>query len=218
MRRLEILKGISALGILGTTYNAYFDLLAIPRLYELHLALSLLCVLLFLVGLYHDQLSRRLMQKAREEAQESFRLDPQASRDLLFREGLIGFLLFLPVIPSLLKFPEQPYLGLSLFLFPLHGLLRGYRMKWMKGLYLVIGSERIAFPLRSTRSIRFTEIQKVAVKYEHLYFILKNDSVETFPLDHLPPNDKGNALRSLGEKMKEKGIKGSDTVQELDFS
>jgi hypothetical protein len=214
MKRLEFFKGIVALSVLATAYNAHFDLIQVPKRADVHLAISFLCVLLFLAGLYHDRLSSRLLRRVRAEEHDAYPMGQKAASDLLFREGLIGLLLFIPVIPALLSFPAEPYLGLSLFLFPLHGLIRAYQTKWLKGMELLIGKERLAFPLRSTRSVRYDELREVALKYEHLYLILKDDRVETLPLDFLSDN-KEHALERLAERLKENGIKGHEALYEL---
>lgn len=213
MKRLEFLKGITALAILATAYNTHFDLIRIPKKEELHIALSVLCFLLFLLGLYHDRLSRQTRLRTLRTDHRVFPYGRQASQDLLFREGLIAFLLFIPVIPALLRFPEQPYLGLALFLFPLHGMIRGYRIQRMLDMELLIGEDRVAFPLRSTRSILYQELRRVEIKYEYLYFILKDDRVECLPLEFLAER-KQEALDLLGEKLASEGISGSEQFHE----
>ncbi len=217
MKSLEYLKALCALSILASTYNTHFELLELPRVQDIHLGISLLCVSLFLIGLYHDHLSHKLVEKARLQEHRSFPLAPRAANELLFREGLLGFLFFIPVIPALLRFPQAFYLGLSLFLFPLHGLIRGFRTKGMKGMQLIVASDRFVFPLRSHRSIRYEDLKRVVVKYEHLYFVLKDNRVETFPLEFLPENSE-EALKSLSERLKAHGVKGNGSVQELFLS
>lgn len=214
MKGLEYLKLLSALAILASTYNTHFELLQIPRIQDVHLGLSLLCVSLFFIGIYHDHLSRQLMEGARQQEHSSFSLSPRAASEILFREGLLSFLLFLPVIPALLRFPQASYLGISLFLFPLHGLIRAFRTKWMKGMKLIVASDRFVYPLRSNRSIRYQDLQRVLVKYEHLYFVLRDGRVETFPLEFLPEKNE-EALRSLSERLIANGVKGGEAVQEL---
>ncbi len=219
MKRLEILKGVAALSVLAIAYNSYFDLIDLPRREDLNLALSILCTLLFLAGLYHDHLSRKMLRSARKKGSRSFSVSRKGIRDQRFREGLLIFLFFIPVIPALLSFPSQPYLGLSLFLFPLHGIVRSYRAQKMKGAELIVAPDRIAFPLRSTRSVRFEDLDRVALKYEHLYFIFKDGKVETLPLNLLPPDKtvEQEALGFLGEQLQKAGVKGSEGIQELAF-
>lgn len=214
MKRLEILKGLAALSVLATAYNTHFDLIGIPRLWELHLALSFLCILLFLAGVYHDQLSRKLMEQAQREEHRSYDLNPLAAQELIFREALIAFLLFIPVIPALLRFPGEPYLGLSLLLFPVHGLIRSIRTRAMKGMSLIIGEHSFAYPLRSTRSIRYEELDRIEVKYGELFFIRKDGRVDTFPLEFLSEG-RERAIEHLQERLASYGVKGSGALQEL---
>lgn len=214
MKRLEILKGLAAFLALVSTYNAHFDLIQVPRIQDVHIALSLLCSLLFLTGLYHDRLSRRMMARARDKEHEAFPMSRRASDELLFREALIGFLFFIPVIPALLIFPNAPHLGLALFLFPMHGMIRAYRTKRMTGMQLIVGDDRIVYPLRSNRSILYEEIKRVDIKYDYIYFIRKDHRVETLPLEFLP-DEEGRAWGRLSERLGAYEVKGSEKLQEL---
>lgn len=217
MKRLEILKGLVAFAVLASSYNSYFDLIEVPKLREVHVALSLLCFLLFLTGLYHDHLSRRMMIRARDTEHEAFPMTRKASDDLLFRESLIGFLLFIPVIPALLSFPNEAHLGLATFLFPMHGMIRAYRTKRMTGMQLIVGEDRIVYPLRSNRSILYEELKRVEVKYDHIYFIRKDHRVDTLHLEFLPEED-GRAWDRLSERLGAYEVKGSADLQELGAS
>lgn len=214
MRRLEFLKGVAALTVLATAYNNIFDVVEIAKGYEFNLALSFLCAFLFLAGIYHDKLSREVLKQAQNEGYQSYPVSRDGIRDLIFREGLLSFLFLIPVVPALHSFPTQPQLGLSLFLFPLHGAVRIFRSQKMKGTELVIGPDRIAYTLRSTRSVHYEDLDRVAVKYEYVYFILKNERVETLPLEFLPENKK-DILGHLAERLKANGVKGGNAVQEL---
>lgn len=214
MGRLELLKGLAAFTVLAAAYNHYFGLIEIARSYEIHLALSFLCTLLFLTGIYHDRLSHQVMKRAQKEGSRSFPVSPEGIRDLLFREGLLSFLFFIPVVPALLSFPAQPHLGLSLFLFPMHGAIRMFRSQRMKGTGMIIGPDRIAYSLRSTRVVHYEDLDRVAVKYEHLYFILRDGKVETLPLEFFPVKKK-EPIQLLADQLQANGIKGGEAVQEL---
>lgn len=213
MKRLELFKAIAALTVLASSYNSYFDLLEIPRRWDVHLALSLLCTSLFLIGLYHDQLGRKLLRKAKEVEHIRFPMTRRASSELLFTEGLLTFLFAIPVIPVMLSFPEEPHLVLSVLLFPLHGLIRCYRTRYLKNLELIIGQNGLVITLRSALSIRYQDLKRVELKYEHLYLVLKDKRVRTLPLDFLEDEGK-EALGALKERFKEMGIRGAESLQD----
>lgn len=212
MKRLELFKAFTALTVLASAFNTHFDLLRISRQWELHLALSLICSSLFLIGLYHDRLGRRLQRTAKEEEHLRFGMTRKAAKELMFTEGLLTFLFAIPVIPTMLSFPGEPHLGLSVLLFPLHGLIRCFRTRYLKNLELILGENGMVITLRSPLFIQYKELRRAEFKYEDLYLILRDNRVRSLPLAFLQEEGK-EALKILGQRLKEKGIEGADELQ-----
>lgn len=213
MRSLDLLKGAVALLIIGSVFNEHFDLLPIPHLADVHISISILCFALFSVGLYHDRLSRSLMKQSKSGAHHRYAMVPHAGKELLFREGLTTFLLAIPVIPTFYHFPREIHLGMGVLLFSIHGLIRCLRFYRGDNLELVLAEDRISFTLRSARSILYQNIREVKVKYEHIYFILKDGRVEDLPLAYFDGNGKG-IMETVRKKLEEKGVKNKLPLQE----
>lgn len=213
MRSLDLLKGAVSLLILGSVFNEHFDLLTIPRLSDVHVAISALCFALFSIGLYHDRLSRSLMKRSKSSAHHRYGMARIAGKELLFKEGLTTFLLAIPVIPTFYHFPGEVHLGMGILLFTIHGLIRCLRFYRGDHLELILAEDRISFTLRSARSILYQNIREVKVKYEHIYFILKDGQVEDLPLAFFDENGEG-VMETVRRKLEEKGVKNKLPVQE----
>ncbi len=214
MRALQFLKFLCALIVLALCFNHAADLWNIQ--YEgliLNLCAGVL-VILFVVSLYRNWLIGDLTRKqlAREYLLH-VHLNKKAALESSFHEALPAVVLLIPGIAALFIFPEQPWIGASVFLVGGESIVQAFRQQKPDRSHLIVAKDHLFLKQKYPRRITFHTLRSVDLKYEHLFFTHAREEVDTLNLEHLSDISKREVMETLIGRLDEQRIMVSEEVR-----